>query len=134
MQPTVPPTPVRNGARSRDKSWNYCRIALDFFRERKPPFWQTTNADALIGNAKNDNSRYCLAKPGSVYLIYLPTGGTAEIDLSGVWGTFIVRWFDPRSGGPLQAGSVAKVSGGGKTALGTPPKDASDDWLIGIRR
>jgi hypothetical protein len=120
--------------RSRDKSWDYCRIALDFFREREISFWDMTNADALIGNAKNDNSRYCLAKPGSVYLVYLPTGGTTEIDLSGVSGTFTVEWFDPRHGGPLQAGSVPKVSGGGKVALGTPPKDTSGDWLIVITR
>ena len=120
--------------RSRDKSWDYCRIALDFFREHEIPFWEMTNADALIGNAKNDNSRYCLAKPGSVYLVYLPTGGTAEIDLSGVSGTFTVQWFDPRHGGPLRAGSVPKVSGGGKVALGTPPRDPTDDWLIVITR
>jgi len=118
--------------RSRDQSWDYCRIALDFFREHEIPFWEMNNANAVIGNSKNNNSRYCLAKPGSVYLVYLPTGGTAEIDLSGVSGTFTVRWFDPRHGGPLQAGSVRQVSGGSKTALGAPPKDAHDDWLIVI--
>jgi len=120
--------------RSRDKSWDYCRIALDFFREHEIPFWEMTNADALIGNDKNDNSRYCLAKPGSVYLVYLPAGGTAEIDLSGMSGTFTVEWFDPRHGGPLRAGSVPQVSGGGKVPLGTPPRDPTDDWLAVITR
>jgi hypothetical protein len=120
--------------RSRDRSWAYCRIALDFFREHEIPFWEMTNADALVGNAENDNSRYCLAKPGSVYLVYLPTGGPAQIDLSGVQGSFTVKWFDPRAGGPLQQGSVSEVPGGGKAALGTPPRDTSDDWLIVITR
>ncbi len=120
--------------RSRDKSWDCCRIALDFFREHDIPFWEMSNADALIGNVKNDNSKYCLAKPGSLYLVYLPTGGTTEIDLSDAPGTFTVQWFDPRHGGPLQQGSVAKVQGGKKAALGTAPKDADDDWLIVVRR
>ena len=26
---------------ARDQSWDYCRIALDFFREHKVPFWDT---------------------------------------------------------------------------------------------
>jgi hypothetical protein len=120
--------------RSRDKTWDYCRIALDFFREHEIPFWEMTNADALVGNVKNDNSKYCLAKPGSLYLVYLPEGGTTEIDLSAAHGTFTVQWFDPRHGGPLQQGSVTKVQGGSKAAPGVPPKDATDDWLIVLTR
>jgi hypothetical protein len=103
---------------------------LDFFREHEIPFWEMNNADALIGNVKSDNSKYCLAKPGSLYVVYLPEGGTTEIDLSDVRGTFSVQWFDPRHGGPLQQGSVTKVQGGEKAALGTPPKDPANDWLI----
>jgi hypothetical protein len=62
--------------RSRDQSWDYCRIALEFFTANKVPFWEMKNANALIGNARNDNSRFCLAKAGEVYLVYLPNGGT----------------------------------------------------------
>jgi hypothetical protein len=120
--------------RSRDKTWDYCRIALDFFREHEIPFWEMGNADALIGNDKHDNSKYCLAKPGSVYLVYLPDGGTTEIDLSDAHGTFTVQWFDPRHGGPLQQGSVTKVQGGRNATLGTPPKEMTDDWLIIVSR
>ena len=50
--------------RSRDKSWDYCRIALDFFARQKIPFWDMKNFNALAGNPDNDNSRYCLARPG----------------------------------------------------------------------
>ena len=42
--------------RSRDKSWDYARIALDFFRSQRIPFWEMSNADLLAGNATNDNS------------------------------------------------------------------------------
>jgi hypothetical protein len=120
--------------RSRDRSWDYCRIALDFFREHEIPFWEMTNADALVGNVNSDNSKYCLAKSDSLYLVYLPDGGKAEIDLSDAPGTFTVQWFNPRHGGPLQHGSVAEVQGGGKTILGAPPKDVTDDWLIVLAR
>ena len=62
--------------RSRDKSWDYCRIALDFFARQKIPFWDMKNFNALAGNPDNDNSRYCLARSrGELYLIYLPGGG-----------------------------------------------------------
>jgi hypothetical protein len=120
--------------RSRDQSWGYCLIALEFFRENKIPFWEMRNADVLIGNEKNDNSKYCLAKPGELYLVYLPKGGTTELDLSGATGRLIVKWFNPRSGGALQDGSVKSVSAGGQAALGAPPADASKDWLVVIRR
>lgn len=120
--------------RSRDKSWDYCRIALDFFRENRIPFWEMKNANALIDNEKNDNSKYCLAKPGELYLVYLPKGGTTELDLTGANGSLTVKWFNPRRGGALQDGSGKAVSGGGKAALGNPPADAGEDWLIVIHR
>lgn len=119
--------------RSRDKSWDYCRIALNFFRDEKIPSAEMTNANALIGNVKDDNSRYCFAQPGKVYLVYLPTGGTSELDLSAARGAFQVRWFNPRSGGALANGPVASVTGGGKVALGQPHAAPSEDWLVVVR-
>ncbi len=120
--------------RSRDKTWDYCRIALEFFRDHKIPFWEMKNADALVGNAANGNSRFCFAKAGEIYLVYLPTGGTAELDLSGTTGNFRVEWFNPRTGGALLDGTVKQVAGGGKVSLGAPPKDANEDWLAVVRK
>ena len=76
--------------RSRDRSWDYCRIAIDFFQNESIPFWDMNNADHLIGNPENNNSRYCLAKENEVYLVYLPTGGSTELDLSEAKGSFTV--------------------------------------------
>jgi hypothetical protein len=120
--------------RSRDKSWDYCRIALEFFRDHQIPFWGMKNANALVGNEKNDNSKYCFVKSGALYLVYLPKGGTTDLDLSGASGNYKVQWFNPRRGGALQDGSVKSVSGGGKAALGNPPAEASEDWLVVIRK
>jgi hypothetical protein len=120
--------------RSRDQSWDYCRIALNFFREQAIPFQDMSNADALVGNPENDNSRFCLAKGGEMYLVYLPGGGTTDLDLSGVDGAFSVKWFDPRSGGDLQNGAVTGVQGGGKIALGQAPAEPDQDWAILVRK
>lgn len=68
--------------RSRDQSWDYCRIALEFFRNNDIPIHEMDNADELVGNADHGNSRYCLAKSGSLYLVYLPTGGSHQLDLT----------------------------------------------------
>ncbi|MCX8155217.1 MAG: DUF5060 domain-containing protein [Verrucomicrobiae bacterium] len=123
--------------RSRDRSWDFCRIALQFFADHKIPFWEMQNANALIGNAKNDNSKYCLARAGEIYLVYLPNGtqsGPAELDLTGAAGAFKVQWFNPREGGPLQQGSVGQVRGGSKVALGTSPAEPAEDWLIVVQK
>jgi hypothetical protein len=120
--------------RSRDASWDYCRIALEFFPANRIPFWEMRNADALIGNATHDNSKYCLAKPGEIYLVYLPSGGTTDLDLGGAQGGFEVGWFNPRAGGPVRTGSVARVEGGAQVSLGAAPADPGEDWAVIVRK
>lgn len=120
--------------RSRDQSWDYCRIALQFLRDHEIPFWEMANADSLVGNSRHDNGRYCFAQPGVCYLVYLPSGGTAQLDLQQVDGEFSVRWFDPRHGGPPMDAAVTEVRGGPVVALGDPPREPSEDWLIVVRR
>ena len=124
---------VAENFRSRDKSWDYGRIAIDFFHAQKIPFWEMANADALVGNEKHDNSRYCFAKANDVYLVYLPSGGTATLDLSKATGQFTVEWFDPRNGGGMKKGSVSAIRGGASAALGMPPDAANEDWLVVVR-
>lgn len=119
--------------RSRDNIWDDCRFALDFFRTNKVPFWEMTNANALAGNPSNDNSLYCLAKPGAVYVVYLPSGGSADLDLGDGAKAYTVAWYNPRAGGELQNGSVREVKGPGKVSLGNPPAEATEDWVVLIR-
>ena len=120
--------------RSRDKSWDYCRIALEFFRDEKIPFADMKNTNALIGNTQDDNSKFCFAKAGELYLVYLPNGGTTDIDLSAATGAFTVKWFNPRAGGKLVDGVVLSVIGGEKTSLGARPTEAGEDWLAVVRK
>ena len=73
-----------------------------------------------------------LAKPGEFYLVYLPFGGPAALDLEGHVGPFLVSWFDARNGGDLQNGAVTQVSGPGTRSLGSPP--GAGDWVAFVRR
>ncbi len=119
--------------RSRDQSWDYCRIALDFFGYNKIPFWNMKNANDLVDNPKNDNSKYCLALQREIYVVYLPEGGTTNLDMSNSTSVFRVEWYNPREGGLVQYGSVKEVKGPGKVFLGQPPLDSDKDWIILIR-
>jgi hypothetical protein len=120
--------------RSRDRSWDYARIALRFFREHEIPFWEMVPADELVGNSVGAESYYCLAKPGEVYLIYLPWGDVSTIDLRGVSGEFTVKWFNPRTGGELIDGPVKVVQAGKRARIGLPPREENEDWVILLRR
>jgi hypothetical protein len=107
--------------RSRDHLWQLSRIAVDFFQEYLP-FVEMESADELTSSDED----CCLAQPGFVYAIYLPRGGTTEIEL--LAGEYTVAWFDPRRGGPLHAGSVSTISGPGRASIGQPPQDVERDW------
>ena len=82
-----------------------------------------TCRDDLVGNPKNDNSRYCFAKDGEVYLVYLPDGGSTDIKLP-EGNSFTIGWFNPRTGEM----SDAKPLDGSK--LTAPDKE---DWLAVVR-
>jgi hypothetical protein len=115
--------------RSRDQWWDYARYALHFFEKSETPFWLMTPYNEY---AIGDNN-WCLAQPGLVYLIYLPEGGMASIDLSDEIGMFQIKWFDPRNGGELQETDLREVSGGDLVSLGEPPVNSELDWLVLIK-
>ncbi len=115
--------------RSRDRWWDYCRYALEFFKEYEIPVWEMSSRDDLTSG----ESDYCLCNPGVIYVVYAKNGGSPKLDLSDAKGMFEVQWFDPRGGGPLQTGTVRAVPGGGIRSLGNPPKDTNKDWAILIR-
>ena len=101
------------------------RYANDFFHNYLP-FWEMSPDNELTTN----DSDWVLAKPGQVYAIYMKSCGSNSINLNDVSGTFDVRWYDPRFGGPLQTGSVSSVTGGGTRSLGNPPGSIGDDCVI----
>lgn len=120
--------------RSRDKSWDYCRIALNFLSDNKIPFQEMKNADALIGNMTMEKDKHCLAKDGEIYVVYLAYAKTSSLDLTGISGNFTIEWFNPVQGGKLQKGSEKNVKAGKIIALGNAPSKADQDWAVIIRK
>ena len=114
--------------RSRDHLWDLTGYAIELLR-RFYPFAEMTHHDELT-SAEDD---YCLAIPGEYYAIYLPNGGTTNLDLGDNSSTFMLRWYNPRAGGSLQEGSVGEVTGPGSVAIGHPPKDPDKDWVAALR-
>jgi hypothetical protein len=121
---------VAEDFRSRDKTWDYCRIALNFFKDENIPFWEMQNEDKLVGNYQHNNDVYCLAKTSELYLVYHPDGKKAILNLNSTPGMFSVSWFNPREGGELKPGN--KIVGGQSLVL-TPPSE-NEDWLAVIKR
>ncbi|MGN6817262.1 MAG: DUF5060 domain-containing protein [Sphingomonas sp.] len=115
--------------RSRDHLFELIHYAQDFV-VRYLPVQDMHHADDLTP-AKDD---YVLAKPGQVYAVYLPKGGSTTLDLSQAAGNFEVKWYNPRAGGALQDGSVRTVEGGGSRSLGKAPSDSSSDWAVLVRK
>ncbi len=116
--------------RSRDQMWDYNRHALEFFYDNSIPFWEMETRNDLIDNAANSNTKYCLSKPGEIYVIYLPNGGTTDLNLEGFANNFTIEWYNPRTGGLLETGSVTMATGAGVVNVGNPPADATEDWVV----
>ncbi|MDX9753902.1 MAG: DUF5060 domain-containing protein [bacterium] len=112
--------------RSRDTLWKQTRHALDFFHNFLP-FWEMKHHDELVSG----KGQYCFAKVGEVYALYLPRGGSAELEL--VDGLYRVYWYNPRKGGELLYGTTVKVAGPGKVQVGYPPYEFTRDWVVLVR-
>ena len=109
--------------------WDMTRYALEFF-QRYLPFAEMRHADELVSG----KGGFVFAKPGEIYAVYLPEGGTATLDLAAAGGDFTVEWYNPRKGGALATGSVRTLRGPGMQSLGEPPADISKDWAVLVRR
>jgi len=118
--------------RSREVMWDQTRYALEFFHKYLP-FGEMAPDDALVSAEK----AYCLAKGGQVYAIYLPEGGSTNLNLGpGIYspGIYSVQWYNPRTGGRLLRGSVKQIAGPGTQSIGRPPKEKDKDWAVLVRK
>jgi hypothetical protein len=86
----------------------------------------TRPANLVSPAAKN----WCLADPGTTYLVYALEGGVFRLDLSQAPGTFRARWFNPRTGALTEAAG-GSVSGGGPVRFEAP---GTDDWALWLAR
>ena len=117
--------------RSRDQSWDFCRIAKDFVQSENIPIDQMKNQNGLVGNEKDDYGPWCLTKPGEIYLVYLPEGGDVDVDLSAETVEFDAFWFDPRTGGDLKPTGIANQKAACKFSS---PGEDGQDWLLVLQK
>jgi hypothetical protein len=89
------------------------------------PFWEMESHDEVVKSGK----AFCLAKPGEVYALYLPLGGSVTIDLPAN-GKFDTAWWNPANGRDGRFQDQTRVNGGMRKF--TPPADG--DWALRILR
>ena len=115
--------------RTRDNMWNLTRYALEFFQSYVP-YWNMTSQDALT----SDSDDYCFANPGQSYLIYLPNGGSTNLDFGTHTGNYSVLWFNPRTGESVQDDNITVSSSNSVLKIGNPPSSTNSDWTVLIRK
>ena len=109
--------------RSRDKLWEQTKYALDFFNDYLP-FHDMQSADDLTDNLDD----YVFAKNQSVYAIYLPKVADTKINLQGSSQSYTIKWYNPRTGGKLQNGTLKTIKGSDMVSIGLPPNNRGD-WV-----
>lgn len=88
---------------------------VDFFTSFE--WWKTDPHDELVANGA-----YCLAKPGEIYVVYLPSGGKVTIKLEP--GTYRAVWFSALSGERI---SLPPAEGPSWTSPEAPDRN---DWAL----
>ncbi len=77
--------------RSRDQKYTDANFALKFFQDYLP-FHEMVANDGRTANG----SDYVFEKNNEVYAVYMPSGGSTNINLPA--GNWVVQWYNPRNG------------------------------------
>ncbi len=86
------------------------------------------NLADMVPRSDLASSKYCLADPGSEYLVYLPFWRTVTVDLSAAKGSLVVEWVNPSKGITIKGNETA---GGAKRKFTAP---FSGDAVLYIAR
>ncbi len=122
MDPYLDPShdPGRNdpaGGRP-DSYWDPLRDAIG----RTRACAERMNLAAAVPHGELASTGFCLADPGTEYLVYLPQGGDVTVDLRAASRKLAVEWMPPVEGAAIRGELVA---GGDRRTLKTPfPGDA----------
>ncbi len=84
------------------------------------PWWKTEPRGDLA-----DSGALCLAKPGELYIAYLPKGGATALKLEP--GRYRARWFNPRTGKFTSLGAVEGPQ------WKSPAAPDAEDWALLIQ-
>ena len=84
-------------------------------------YWKMSPHNELAGP---DNDVFCLAEPGKQYLLYVPAGGSIDLNLSGNKSTeYKAYWYDPTRGSSQTAFTVY----GGNQSFSAPTESK---WIL----
>ena len=78
------------------------------------------NLAAMTPQSNLCSTGYCLAYAAATdaeYLVYLPNGGSVNVNVSAVSGSLSVEWFNPSTGATTNG---ANISGGATRTLSAP--------------
>lgn len=105
-----------------DAFFTQMRHAYDFYHDHAIPFHSMYNQDHLVSNG------WCHGTESSVYVIYMTADqlGNTTIDLS---SSYTIAWFNPREGGDLVEGTVARLEAGDAVHIGAPSISDDGDWV-----
>ena len=106
-----------------DKKWDPIRRSLGYALR----YARRMDLAAATPQSTLASTGYCLANPGAEYLLYLPGGGTATVDLSAAEGELAAEWFDPAKD-KVVPGDLVK--GGAKRQLTAPFKGHAVLYLV----
>ena len=87
------------------------------------PFWEMVPNNSLV----TSGTAFVLTKPGEAYALYLPTGGTIQVNLTS-GNTYDFKWWNPANGQVGNFQNSGTVRGGSQTF--TAP--SSGDWALRI--
>ena len=89
------------------------------------PFWEMSSSNHLVKSGK----AFCLCKPGEVYALYLPSGGTVTLEMTED-RRYEFDWWNPANGrnGDFQKGGHIN---GGIRSFSSP---GNGDWVLRIIR
>ncbi len=88
---------------------------VDFFTSFE--WWKTNPHDELV-----NQGNYCLADPGKTYVVYIPHGGKATVQLQK--GNYRAYWFSGATGEKIDLPEVQAAS------WTSPPPPDQNDWAI----
>ena len=75
---------------------------------------------------------WCMAAPGSAYLVYTLAGEAVSLDLAGERGRFSLAWLDSASGELGRAGET--IAAGQTVRLAPPPATGPRPWVAWLTR
>ena len=93
--------------------WTAGRSAMGHTRRLS----ERVNVATLVPHPELASTRYCLARPGAEYVVFLPEGGEVRVDLSAAAGVMTVEWLHPIEGTSTPGEST---EGGARRSLHVP--------------